>query len=192
MPPPVTTPFTSSGSYTPPPWTVQIDVIGVGSGGGGSGGDTAFGATGNGGGAGNWSTTTLLVGQVSFPVTVTINAGGVGGAKSGGAGGNGGACTFGSYLSASGGAGATGTGGSATGLSPGNHSYNGVTYTGGGTAAQNAPGSAPGGGGGGGSGGFFGGGNPGQPGATGQIWVVAYTWVPVNNIQQAVKRAIYI
>lgn len=104
--PPQQTVFTSSGSWTMPPGCVYVRVQ-VQAGGGGGGGPPATGASqqsaGSGGGGGGYAESTLLAGAITSPVTVTVGAGGTAGA--GANGGTGGASSFGTLVTANGGAG---------------------------------------------------------------------------------------
>lgn len=174
---------------TIPEWAQFLDVTMIGAGGGGHGGNAAT-VHGEGGDAGTWVSETLERG-VDFPVgatsiSVTVGAGGAGGDGSPSLpGGNGGATVREAIASgkaavtAAGGEGGTLLGNSISeGDAAGNHTYNGTTYIGGGTAASNSmnqgqTGKSPGGGGGGGAGGFIGGGWSGGAGGRGGAWVTA-------------------
>jgi hypothetical protein len=99
--------FTQSGTYTPTPGTTSIIVEAVG--GGGGGGGCAAPASGQGavGGAGTSATYSKSRFTSGFygGVSVTIGAGGKGGAAGANAGLNGGSTSFGTLLAAAGGAG---------------------------------------------------------------------------------------
>jgi len=84
--------FLASGSYAIPASASYVYVEAIGGGGGGGGG-----ASSSGGGGGGFNFAVLRVSDLSGPVTVTVGAGGA----AGGAGGN---TTFGTYLTARGGA----------------------------------------------------------------------------------------
>lgn len=178
----------NSGTYTYdiPTWANYIDVVLVGAGGGGRGGDPGFGRSGDGGFAGSWQGETLVRGT-DFPTGATtlsfvVGDGGPGGYYSAGGDGNptirAGIPSGKSSLVAAGGAGGTTYNGT-RGRSPGNFTFNGITYTGGGTAytagggGNGYGGSAPGGGGGGGSGGTYGIAWAGGGGARGSAWATA-------------------
>lgn len=165
----VTTTYTTvgSGTYTIPAWCSFVDIICIG---GGQGGGNATGAgTGWGGLAGSWNggTFSRSTNWATTTLSYTVGGGGLGGTvdndtKAGDAGGN----SSGGSVTANG-ASSTGRNTSATGASPGNYTFNSVTYTGG-AAVNNAAGNPPGGG---GYGGTFGG--NGFNGARGQVWFVA-------------------
>ena len=138
---PLTQAFTSSGTYNIPQWANFVDIIVLG-GGGGSGG-TYGGNTGQGGGAGAWSTNTIQKG-VSFPtggiwtIPITIGGGGGIGAINSGASGGAGGPTYasvsgiGNFIGGGGpgGAGATGSANyfPGTGADAGSIVYRSVTY----------------------------------------------------------------
>lgn len=191
---PELTPFTNAGTftYTIPSWMTtgdQFDIVILGAGGAGSSAD--FNVTGNGGYGGSWSAVTLTYG-VDVPISTTtfsvsVGSGGLSPAPGGNPGYAGGGSSVSivgyasSPLSAGGGAGASGIGGNSAGLSPGNETFNGETYYGGGQQVSPATGYGPNGysPGGGGSGGHGGnaslpGGFPGGGGANGAVWVLAY------------------
>lgn len=120
------TDFSSSGSYQQPAAATFIEVWGYGSGGGGAAGRRGAAGTlrtgGGGGGGGSLVIRRFKVSELTFPVTVTIGAGGAGGAAvtandtNGNAGSIGGNSTFGSYVTAYGGGGGVGgTSGTANG-----------------------------------------------------------------------------
>lgn len=124
--------FTTSGSYTVPAGAVTVQVTGLAPGGGGGSGRKGAAGTvrcgGGGGGGGALVTHTFRASDLTSPVTVTVGAGGTGGASvtandtSGNAGGAGGTHSFGTYLRAIGGAGGgggTATAGAAGGGRPG-------------------------------------------------------------------------
>lgn len=185
---PRSTVFTTTGShtYTIPSWANFVDVTMVGGGGGGHRGNEV-GQGGEGGDAGSWASETLQRG-VDFPVgasTLTFTVGAGGAPNSGGVpGGLGGSSVRAAIASgkavftAAGGPGGNAIGGSGVnGDSPGNHTYGGTTYVGGGTSllravAAGSPGKSPGGGGAGGSGGFVSS-YSGGVGAPGSVWSVA-------------------
>lgn len=185
-PPPVYPDFTSTfgtpGTYTQTldSWAVHVDLIGVGAGGGGEG-ETGAG-NGDGGTAGSWNNTTLTVGgtgptgiKAGSPITITVGTGGARGPYFT-PGGNGTATTF-SWVDASnaaqsltcspGAGGQPSTNLTSWGIGPGNHTYNGVTYPGGGTNAVGGTGYYPGGGGTGGAAFQWG-----FAGASGEAWTV--------------------
>jgi hypothetical protein len=166
-PPPVypdyTTPFTASGTLTLQDWVAHADLIGVGQGGGGQG---ETGSTvGRGGSPGVWAAKTLTVGVdipagATITVTVQPDPSIVGDPGSGGAffsdGHDGAATTFAwtdmngdpqTFTCPGGLGGGLHNGSNLTewGQSPGDYTYNDVTYPGG--AAQLVPGNgnAPGG-----------------------------------------------
>ena len=190
---PRTTAITTVGTttYDIPDWATHVNVVMVGAGGGGRAGDPAFFLTGAGGDAGNWNAETLVRG-VDFPdvtgasFTVTITNGGFRGTWPAGSGQAGGNTTRNAITSGK--AAIVATGGSAQsnpaggsedahGDSPGNYTYDGDTFVGGGIATggsgQGAEGQPAGGGGGGGSGGTWGVAFDGGSGARGGAWCVA-------------------
>jgi hypothetical protein len=188
---PRTTQFPNVGThtYTIPSWAKYLDVTLVGGGGGGKGGSAIVATHGEGGGAGSWASETLERGVHFAPdateLTIIVGAGGNGGdvQENGSTGGS----TFRAAIpagkavfTAAGGAGGNGFGAGdyAEGDSPGNHTYGGTTFIGGGTAPSNSAtkgstGRSPGGGGGGGAGGYFGIAWDGGKGGSGGGWVVA-------------------
>lgn len=119
--------FTSSGTYTVPTTATFVQVEAWGAGGGGGSGRRGISTTtnygGGGGGGGAYTTRTFLTSELTPTVAVTIGAGGGGGAgilidsTNGNKGSTGGNSTFGSYLTAYGGAG--GGEGNTTGSSAG-------------------------------------------------------------------------
>jgi hypothetical protein len=149
---PVTEKFTSSGTYTPPPWALFLDRIVVGGGHGGKGGQSAF-IVGTGGLGGTWNADTIdLTATPVSSLSVTVGAGGAGGAGGG---------TFSQPLGSPGGdsivsgtgvptltgAGATGYNSGNPGLGPGPETYNSQMYPGGGTqSSAGSAGNPPGGG----------------------------------------------
>lgn len=177
--------YGTTSNYIPPA-VRYIDVIILGAGGGGAGGSQgAPGWDGNGGQAGTYLSFRWDRGEarnVWTGISFVIGTGGTGGSRNSGTGGAGGttnAWIVGDPLgdpnlsrSASGGAGGSGTtlgggvSGAQNGKAPGNHSFQGITATGGG---QN--GGTPGGGGKGGGGSVWPL-NPGsgETGARGQAW----------------------
>ncbi|ACH62114.1 hypothetical protein MYRNA_113 [Mycobacterium phage Myrna] len=177
-----TTPIQIPGPYTFDPesnWN-YLDYIICGSGGGGHGGNGGNGQDGYGGRAGTWLTGTLTKGTHIHAVpqiSGVLGDGGAGSPSKEKAGYDGEATTF-TYLDPAGvrqtitvPGGLKGPGyGTNTGLSPGNQTYNGVTYEGGATAGEEVLGKAPGGGGGGGHGGLWTDGGPGKKGGRAQIW----------------------
>jgi hypothetical protein len=170
-------------------WVTTVDLVSLGQGGGGQG--ETGGTVGRGGSPGQWATRTLVVGTdivAGGTLTITIQAdpssSGVNAPASGGAyfaDGHAGAATVISWvdpggtarsLSGAGGAGgglANGSNLTTYGQSPGNITFNGYAYTGGGAALVPEDGLAPGGSGPGG-----------QPfqygfnGARGQAWTVQH------------------
>ncbi|WP_113963534.1 hypothetical protein [Mycobacterium shimoidei] len=164
-------------------WVTKVDLIGVGGGGGGQGETGAV--VGRGGSPGEWNAVTLVrggTGQFSFPesgleLTITVGDGGAGGPYF--SDGSDGQPTKFQWKDASGvtrtlscaggNGGGLGNGDNLTtfGQSPGNFSYNDVTYRGGAAMLVPGPGNPPGGSGPGGQPFQFG-----WAGARGQAWVV--------------------
>lgn len=163
--------FGTPGTFT---WTkpasarvVYVACIG-GGGGGGSGRRGAAGTVrcgGGGAGGAAWNVATFDAADISSTVTVTVGAGGLGGASvatdntNGNAGGQGTASSFGSYLraaaastAAAGGTGANGVAGNG-GIGMASGTQGGSASTSGGVGAQGGANSAGGGAGGGGAGG---------------------------------------
>lgn len=171
------TAFTSSGSVVIGSWVTDVDLVALGSGGGGQG-ELGF-TVGNGGLAGTWGVKTLIVGTdivAGSTITITVGAGGSGGGYYNP--GIAGQSTIFSWTTPSsttqtftaiGGAGGGTVQNFGVGASPGNETFDGRTYSGGGTTLGGSPttGSIPGGGGGGGQAFQFGG-----KGARGQAWTV--------------------
>lgn len=171
-------------SYEIPADATYIDVVMLGGGGGGSSTGLVAGAGGAyGGGAAPWSTTTLVRGS-NIPSATTlltgqIGKGGAGGAKqtwgiAAGFAGEASVCAADGMatITAAGGAG-SGHSGYATGggVSGPTITYNGVTYTGGGTQTKlGQSGYAPGGG--GAAGKQW---SSGASGGRGQVWIRAYS-----------------
>jgi len=103
--------FTSSGSYSKPDGLKFIEVTIVGGGGGGGGMDGQGGGTfaaGKPGGGGGASIKMILASALSASETVTIGAGGTGGAAGVFSGSAGGTTSLGSHCSATGGSGGPG------------------------------------------------------------------------------------
>lgn len=101
----------SSLSYTPPAGVkrVLVEVQGGGGGGGGCASTPANNAnSAAGGGAGGYALGLYNVSALSAPVIVTVGTGGAGGTSAGTGGANGTASSFGSLVTASGGAGGPG------------------------------------------------------------------------------------
>ena len=167
-----------AGTVPIPDWANFVDVIALGAGGGGFPGAVGFNNNGNGGGAGQWQTKTWVRGTdfsgTGVIVSVTITAGGTGGAASGSPPTSGGAATTvaitGHTVTAAGGAGGTGQGGTSSGASPGTRTYNGVPYAGGGVQGSLGAAGAPAGGGGAGGTSLYAG--AGGNGAPGCAWLV--------------------
>ena len=118
--------FTASGTYTPSAG-VKFIIVEVTAGGGPGGSTPATGsnqvAAGAGGGAGGTAISLLLISGITATVAVTVGKGGVPNTAANGSAGN--PSSFGSYLSATGGA----YGANATAVTQGN---NQMTYNGGG------------------------------------------------------------
>lgn len=166
-----TTIITASATFTIPVWAYWLDLIAVGGGAGGQGAGWVINGTG--GKAGSWAAVRLVRG-VDIPWTtvslsVVVGAGGTLGAggASPSSGGPGGASAVTGYLTAAGGANSAGTG-QQFGLSPGNYTFQGVTYVGG-AESNGIPANYPGSG---GKGGTAFSGNGGA-GGRGQVWVRA-------------------
>jgi len=184
--PPVLTTFTSSTNFTPPAWANSIDIVAFGGGGGGWQWPSGYtGYTGNGGSGGGIGTVTITKSSLggTWPsLTVTVGSGGSGGVYSttntgpNPTGGSASQVLNGStqLCRAAGGPIASSwyMGGTQTGGTPGNKSYDGNTYYGGVVqTAFSANGNAPGGG---GSGGEYGSGAGGS-GAQGAVFILAYS-----------------
>lgn len=180
--------FTTAGahSYLIPSWCTRLDLVALGGGGGGQGGG-ALNSNGEGGNAASWTTATVVRGtgipSNATTLNITVGAGGnKGNGPTKGVGTSGGASSVvhsGTTLatSAGGTAGSSGAfGGDRTGQGPNptTKTYNGQNYVGGNSVSSGLPGAAPGGGGFGGTGGFLGG-TDGFPGASGAVWIYAYT-----------------
>lgn len=182
----ITTPGTTT--FTPDPWALHVDLIGVGAGGSGEG-ELGF-ATGYGGTGGTWAATTLTVGidiEAGTPITVVVApqnlypGGGPGGTTPYFQHGLDGAATTFTWtkpdtttgtLTCAGGFGGNHTVGLSHntlsfGLSPGDETHSGVTYVGGAERITAGPGNFPGGGGWGAQ--LF---EYGQPGAAGAAVIV--------------------
>jgi len=163
--------FTASGSYTPPAWARRVRITAVGGGGGGgsgaSGDATANRFGGGGGAAGGRTEEEFDVDELSFPLTVTVGAGGSGGVSAtaangvaGGTGGDtrvavpGGTAVLYAAGGASGGGGSNTGGAGASGVASGHGASNGggassaTATAGAGQTTAQSPG--PGGGGAGG------------------------------------------
>lgn len=176
----------AAGTYTYniPYWCRYIDIVLLGAGGGGASSGPFYLLGGFPGSPGTWATVTLERG-VHIPwdtATITLVAGTGGARGSGGAGGTAGGAGTASTASAPGWAGLSAPGGAGgpqhptgvnanDGPSPGNKTYNGQLYTGGGVQTDDGgTGKAPGGAGAGGSN-FGGSGGVGGPGG---VWVRSY------------------
>lgn len=88
---------------------VLVELVGGGGGGGGVNGDGANTGGAGGGGGGRYSSAMLTAGLVGASTLCTIGAGGNGGTPTGGTGATGGTTSFGTHLTANGGAGGAGT-----------------------------------------------------------------------------------
>lgn len=172
---PETTPFTSSGTYTPPSWWRNgidyLDIIIVSA--GGAGGAYSFFTPGRGGAAGHWVTGTR---QTLTSGSLTITLGAPGAAVYGGAGGSAsptriydGGTLVGQVTGGAGGGAGGGNGSNWNGGSPGNQTYEGETYVGGTESTPSNDGRVPGGGGAGAATSSVNAGN----GARSQVWIVA-------------------
>lgn len=160
----ITTPGTTT--FTPDPWALHLDLIGLGGGGNGEG--ELLGATGYGGTGGTWEATTLTVGvdiEAGTPITVVVaprnpDSGPGGTTPYFDHGFDGLPTTFTwtkpdtttGTLTCAGGFGGNHTLGLSHntlsfGLGPGDETYNGVTYVGGAERITAGPGNFPGGGG---------------------------------------------
>lgn len=165
----------ASDTYPIPDWANFVDRIAVGGGGAGHVGGT-WGISGQGGLAGTWTADTRSKASGHFTtgqsVTVTVPAAAAGGSGNGANGGNVTAALNGNTLTATGGAGSTSYsagGAGMQGVSPGNYTYDGITYAGGVTQSTfGANGSPPGGGGAGGNYISF---QHGGDGAKGAVWL---------------------
>lgn len=157
-----------------PEWAREMDYILLGAGGGGRNGDGGIAVSGGGGGAGSYTSGTLAV-RPGESLSSRVGRHGRGTSQHGASTNQAGESSYLSMhgqtvASAAGGARGSGTG-NHSGLSPGNHSYEGLSIMGGAEVGQNTDGNPPGGGGGGGSGGFFGSFSHGRPGGDGEIVV---------------------
>lgn len=163
---PSTTNYTAAGSFTftIPAWCNKIDIIGIGA--GFSGANGSLFVTGPGGEAGSWATTTLTRGS-SIPWSTTTLSGQVGQSTSGSIDAAKNPSKVGNFLTAAGGDALVST---LNGGSPGNTTFNGVTYVGGIGGTPNTAVTAPGAGGRGGA--IFNG--PGENGANGAVWFRCY------------------
>lgn len=175
---PQITQFTSGSSSIPiPSWANFVEVIALGGGGGGRLGGS-WGISGEGGDAGVWQAATWVRGTdfTGTPsINISVGAGGAGGILSSQNGGHGSPTVVsipGRTVTASGGEGgdALNAGGiDKDGGSPGNYTYGGVSYVGGGVQGTfGAPGAPAGGG---GAGGNWVSVQPGGPGANGAVWI---------------------
>jgi hypothetical protein len=111
--------FTSTGTYTPTANMAYCIVEAVGGGGGGGGvpnNTSSQACAAGGGGGGGYARIHLSAATVGSSQTVTINTGGSGGAAGSNPGSSGGSVTFGSLLTANGGAGGAAGVASSTGL----------------------------------------------------------------------------
>lgn len=104
---------TATGTYTPTPGMLYVDVICYGGGGGGGGAKSAaHNSGGGGGGSGARSRATLTATQIGASKAVTIGAGGAGGISTGGNGVAGGDTSLGVLVIAKGGSAGQGRDGS--------------------------------------------------------------------------------
>ena len=150
--------YSAAGSYT---WPVPVGVKNVlvtviGGGGGGSRRSTTAGLSAGGGGAGGGYANKLVDLTGVSSVNVTVGAGGAGASTDNTGGAAGGSSSFGSYLSASGGAGGGGAGGPSAGgvgvggdlnssLGPGSGGADFTTGSGTGNTRISGAGGGPGG-----------------------------------------------
>lgn len=174
---PSTTTFSTpqSGTTLPiPSWCNTVEVVCLGGGGGGRQGGT-WGVSGEGGDNGAYDTATWTRGTdfTGTPnITITVAAAATGGSGTGDNGGNCTAAITGHTVTGTGGEGGdalNAVGSDKNGQSPGNQTYGGVVYVGGGTqSSYGGNGAAPGGGGAGGNFVSFQGGGD---GAVGAVWI---------------------
>lgn len=138
--------FTVSGSWTCPTGVTQVVVELMGGGGGGGGGRNGGTAAGGGGGAGSTPATRVITVVPATIYTITIGAGGVGGAVNS-SGADGGTSSFGSLAFMQGGFGGHGSPGSNVGGAGGEpRAGEGMGGGGGGGSAGGTPGTGAGGG----------------------------------------------
>lgn len=102
--------FTSSGTYTPTANMVKaiVECVGGGGGGGGALGSASTQSSGGGGGSGGYSRVVVTAALIGISKTVTVGAGGTGGAAGFNPGTNGGDTSLGTLCIALGGAGGGG------------------------------------------------------------------------------------
>jgi hypothetical protein len=170
---------TGTGTFVAPWWARYVDVILLS---GGASGQTGSGgiipATGKGGMPGQFATTTIDLGDLHGPwsITLTVGQGGLRAANADNAAPNPGQPTTATWtgngsLVIPGGSGTVPSG--QNGGTPGIRTYLGIDYIGGLGGTGNAgAGQSPGGAGAGGNGGIFGNRTQGGPGAPGQAWLV--------------------
>ncbi|NTG73312.1 hypothetical protein G6M02_08220 [Agrobacterium rhizogenes] len=116
LPSTTTQSFTSTTTWTPPAGVTKIKRARVWGGGGGGGGANAnAGAAGAGGGGGGYAEGINYTVTPGVGITITVGTGGSGGATTPTSGGAGGSSSFGSLISATGGAGG---GGGNSGIQP--------------------------------------------------------------------------